>query len=127
MAGGWSLGADRPSSEDDRLPTGRRPDSFPEGTSQLRDSAGIKPDFALAPPLVGDPRDPGEIPGTAVQISRPAHAGARPTLGAMKRPGMVLAVFAALAAVAAAVSRRPIKHPEPEGRWEPLERSPVER
>ena len=35
-------------------PGGRRPGSSPEGASQLRDSAGISPDFALAPRWCGD-------------------------------------------------------------------------
>ncbi|MBT8212713.1 MAG: hypothetical protein KJN71_06175 [Acidimicrobiia bacterium] len=45
----------------------------------------------------------------------------------MKRSGIVLAVAAAVAAVVAALANRPVKHPEPSGVWEPLDRSPVER
>ncbi|MBT8197071.1 MAG: hypothetical protein KJP12_01765 [Acidimicrobiia bacterium] len=45
----------------------------------------------------------------------------------MKRSGIVLAVAAAIAAAVTAFANRPVKHPESSGRWEPLERRPVER
>ena len=67
------------------------------------------------------------MPGTAAEVSRPAPPGPGPTLRAMTRPGLLVAALAAIAAAAAVIARRPVRQPEPRGRWEPLERSPADR
>ncbi len=82
----------------------------PRGGSQLRDSAGISPDFARC-------RYPGQIPGLARSLAV-CHQPAAGYLVTMKRI-LALLVAVALAALAIVKLREEDPAPEmPKGSWE---------
>ncbi len=99
----------------------------------MRDSAGFAPDFAHhhSPP---QPEGSGTTelsrhvsgetgPGSRPDVSQVPVDGYRLMMSSKVR----LIVMAALALAAAAVLKRPVRNPTPEGSWHPADTTPTRR